>query len=569
MNNQKVSLRVADLDGQYTIGSSNEFTFNQDIILNDPALYCPLSELPPHGSVEEDRLFQRLYAKLPYIWEALKHNPNIKETVVVVPSLTLDAEELRKIEGIEYYEERLLFLLIQLANPNTEVIFVTSQPIRDRIVDYYLQLLPGVPYSHARRRLHLYNVNDASRDKSLTQKVLERPAILQRIRNHTLHSQVAHLSVFNVTPAEKSLSVALGLPLMGADPKFLHYGTKSGARKLFKECDVLCPFGYEDIRDEQEIAEAIVDLYFAKPNVKRAVVKINEGFSGEGNAIYKFNELLNIEPIAENWDKAVELVRRDLPHHLKMQAANLPYSDFIGKFEQMQGIVEEFLEGVEKSSPSVQTRIVPPQEVQIISTHDQIMGGEDGQVFLGCRFPAAPPFQAMLHSGGLKIGKRLAQEGLVERVSIDYMAVPSIPEQPVGINNPWKLYAIEINMRKGGTTHPLRSLQFLTGGHYNPNTGLFTTPRGSTKYYVASDNLISEKYKRLLPEDLIDIITYAKLHFNSTTNTGVIFHMIGAVSQYGKFGVTCIGNTPTEAQDFYDKTVRIIQQESSTTRWLI
>ena len=561
-------MRVADLDSSQTSKSASNVNF-ANVILNDPSLCYPLSQLPPRGSQEEDRIFHLLCSKLAPIWETLKSDSNIKETVVVVPSMTLDPEELCKIGGIEHYEERLLFLLIQLSNPSTEVVYITSQPIRDRIVDYYLQLLPGVPYSHARRRLHMYNVNDASRDKSLTEKVLERPAIMQRIRNHTKNSRIAHLSVFNVTPAEKSLSVALGLPLMGADPKFLHYGSKSGARKLFKECGVLCPYGYEDLRDEDDIAEAIVDLYFRDPKLRRAVVKINEGFSGEGNAIYKFGELLQIQPSAANRAQAIALVKADLPKSLKMQAAHLPYEEFIGKFKQMEGIVEEFLEGVEKASPSVQTRLTPEQEVQIISTHDQIMGGDDGQIFLGCRFPAARPFHDALHEGGLKIGRHLAKEGLVERVSIDYMAVPENPHLAVSASNPWKLYAIEINMRKGGTTHPFRSLQFLTGGHYNPDSGLFTTPRGSTKYYVASDNKKKEKYKRLLPEDLIDIITYARLHFNSTTNTGVVFHMIGAVSQYGKFGVTCIGNTPEEAQDFYDKTVSIIQAESGTTRWLI
>ena len=88
------------------------------------------------------------------------------------------------------------------------------------------------------------------------------------------------------------------------------------------------------------------------------------------------------------------------------------------------------------------------------------------------------------------------------------------------------------------------------------------------KYYVASDNLVSDRYRKLLPEDLLEVITYSKLQFNSTTLTGVIFHMIGAVSQYGKFGVTCIGNTPQEAQELYHKTVQVIDQESQTTRWL-
>ncbi len=570
MNSSRLSLRVAELDdgGSGQACASHWKTGPSDLVFNDASCYCPLSQLPQPGSPEEDQLFHKLYAQLPAIWEALRCDSHINETVVVVPSLTLDAEELAKIEGIEYYEERLLFLLIQLCNPNTEVIYVTSQPIRERIVDYYLQLLPGISYPHARRRLHLYSVHDATREKSLTEKILERPALLQRIRLHTMRAEIAHLSVFNVTPAEKSLSVALGLPLMGADPKFLSYSTKSGARKLFRQTGVPCPDGFEDLRCEEEVAQAIVELYLKKPHLKRVVVKINEGFSGEGNAVYPLEALAAFDPTPSSRRQAIDLVLRDLPQTLRLQAKNLTYSKFMEKFAQMEGIVEEFLEGVEKASPSVQTRLTPTGEAQIISTHDQIMGGADAQVFLGCRFPADPPFLPALHEGGLKVGHYLAQAGLVERVSIDYMAVPHDPQRPVSADNPWDLYAIEINMRKGGTTHPFRTLQFLTGGHYNPQTGLFATPRQMPKYYVASDNLVSDRYRKLLPEDLLEVITYSKLQFNSTTLTGVIFHMIGAVSQYGKFGVTCIGNTPQEAQELYHKTVQVIDQESQTTRWL-
>lgn len=561
MNNQKLSLRISALDGQNNEAASGLNPAESLNLMDYFADYCPLKELPPPGSPEEDALFNKLCQKLKPIWQALSGSVPMRELVVVVPSMTLDADELLKINGIEYYEERLLFLLIQLTNPRTEVIYITSQPIRESIVDYYLQLLPGVPYSHARSRLHMYSVHDASRSVSLTQKILDRPALLQRVRNHVKRFQVAHLSVFNVTPAEKSLSVALGLPLMGADPKFIPYGSKSGARRLFKQAGVLCPDGFEDLRDENDIIEATVDLYFRNPKLKRVVVKINEGFSGEGNAIYKFRGLLDINPSLHSRAQALAAVRKDFAQALQMMAPNLPYESFIAKYRQMGGIVEEFLEGREKASPSVQTRLTPTKEVQIISTHDQIMGGPDKQVFLGCFFPAPREFHQALHEGGLKVGKVLAEMGLSERVSLDYMAVPHIPDQPVSKDNPWDMYAIEINMRKGGTTHPFRTLQFLTGGRYDAESGLFITPRGSNKYYIASDNLIAPEYKGLLPEDIIDIITYAKLHFNSNTNTGDIFHMIGATSQYGKFGVTCIGNSPEEAKEFYRRTLQILHDE--------
>ena len=57
--------------------------------------------------------------------------------------------------------------------------------------------------------------------------------------------------------------------------------------------------------------------------------------------------------------------------------------------------------------------------------------------------------------------------------------------------NDWKVFALEINLRMGGTTHPYLALQFLTGGQLDAETGLFLSPRGMPKYYHATDNLNS------------------------------------------------------------------------------
>ncbi len=78
--------------------------------------------------------------------------------------------------------ERLLFLLIRLRNPRAHVVYVTSQPVHPLILDYYLHLLAGVPASHARARLTMLSTYDAS-PRSLTQKILERPRLIERIRS--------------------------------------------------------------------------------------------------------------------------------------------------------------------------------------------------------------------------------------------------------------------------------------------------------------------------------------------------------------------------------------------------
>ena len=48
-------------------------------------------------------------------------------------------------------------------------------------------------------------------------------------------------------------------------------------------------------------------------------------------------------------------------------------------------------------------------------------------------------------------------------------------------------------------------------------------------------------YKGLTPQDLIDIAMFHGLHFDGAAQKGVMFHMIGALSQFGKMGIVCIG----------------------------
>jgi hypothetical protein len=265
-----------------------------------------------------------------------------------------------------------------------------------------------------------------------------------------------------------------------------------------------------------------------------------------------------------NWSnkKACLKTLRDMVRtQARFQAPGMNWEGYLRKFQQMEGIVEEFIEGDLKASPSVQMRITPLGEPQIISTHDQVLGGPDGQVFIGCSFPAAPAYQKPLHEAGQRIGEELARVGVIGRLSIDFLCVPKGDE--------WDLFAVEINLRKGGTTHPFRTLQFLTGGRYDPETGLFQSGTGNPKYYFASDNLESEKYRGLLPEDLIDITTYTGLHYNSSSNTGVVFHMIGALSQFGKLGVTCVGDSPEEAQSLYQATIETLDKAVDQFDWIV
>jgi hypothetical protein len=517
---------------------------SQDYCLNR-AVFQPASQA---------EMFAELQAQLGERWQSIDTFDRRPRQIVVVPSLSLDQAELMKIKGVHHYEERLLFALIRLRNPETRLIYVTSQPLHPSIVDYYLELLPGIPSSHARDRLDLFSTYDSSL-KPLSEKILDRPRLIQRIRAK-IKPDEAYMTCYNSTELERSLSLALGLPLLALNPDLLYWGTKSGSRQIFAECGLPFPDGSPLTHSVAELAELTAALWERQPDdLKRIVIKLNEGFSGEGNALLSLVNLAAVAPGQAEHDQRVAAIASAFPQ-LRFQCESETWASFERKIQELGAIAEAFIEGDEKYSPSVQGRVTPNGDVEILSTHDQVLGGPDGQIFLGCTFPAVDAYRMALQDMGRKVGENLAAKGALERYSVDFVAV----HQPENEAQPWQLNAIEINLRKGGTTHPFMALKLLTNGTYSLNDGKFYTKNGQAKYYRASDNLQKEAYRGLLPNDLMDIIMGEQLHFSSIDGVGVVFHLMGCLSEYGKLGLTCIGNTPKEAEDIYKQVVAAIDR---------
>lgn len=503
-----------------------------------------LKDLNPEREAAE---FEALKPRLGEVWDSLMMKDEAPHTSVVVPSLTLDQSELKKIDGVSFYEERLLFLLIRLRNPRARMVYVTSQPIHPIILEYYLQFLAGIPASHARSRLTLLCADDAS-PRSLTEKILARPRLIERIRGGIMDPEKAYLTVFNSTPHERKLAVLLGIPLNGCDPRLCDLGTKSGARKAFKTAGVDAPCGFEDLRDETDAGEALMELRKQRPELERAVIKLNDSFSGEGNAIFTF-------PVSRS-----KGAMRDALGKITFSVPTETPEAYFEKYSRMGGIVEEFIEAPEKLSPSGQFRISPRGDVMAVSTHDQILGGPSQQVFLGCRFPARDDYRLRVQEAGLKVGRVLADHGVVSRFGVDFLAYRNGPDED------WKVTTLEINLRMGGTTHPYLALQFLTGGSLDPASALYRSPAGQAKFYKATDNLFSERYRGLLPEDLVEILTVNKLHYSHGTESGVLFHLIGALSEFGKLGLTAIANSHEQADELYAHTLEVLDRETEYGR---
>src|SRR5262245_956358 len=269
--------------------------------------------------------FDQLQKKLVPLWKSIERFNQDPQTIVVVPSMSMDALDSGAV--IQAYEERFLFLLLLLRQPRARLIYVTSRTILPSIIDYYLDLLPGVIPSHARKRLFLPSPMDGSA-RPLSEKLLERPRLIERIRSLIIDPSRAHLVPFNTTNREKELALQLGIPMYGADPKFFPLGTKSGCREIFIEEDVPHPLGLENIGSKEDLVDAIAAMRVAKPGIEQVMVKLNEGVSGEGNAIIDLRGLPSL---------LVKSMLEDRLRGMKFELEEATYESYMQKLQERKG----------------------------------------------------------------------------------------------------------------------------------------------------------------------------------------------------------------------------------------
>jgi hypothetical protein len=307
------------------------------------------------------------------------------------------------------------------------------------------------------------------------------------------------------------------------------------------------PLGEEGVATIADVVASLGRLRAGRPDAVSAIVKLNEGVSGEGNASVDLRGL----PAPGSAGEAAALEER--VRAMAFESDGVRFDSYVEALAERGGIVEERIAGGEVRSPSVQMRVTPLGALEVLSTHDQLLGGPSGQSYLGCRFPADPAYAAAITREAVKVGDRLAAEGVIGRFAVDFVAVRS--------GGGWDPYAIELNLRKGGTTHPFLTLQFLTDGRYDAETGVFTAPSGREKHFVASDHVESPAYRQLTPDDLFDIAVRHGLHFDQSRQAGVVFHMMSALGEHGRTGLTAVADDPAGADALYERVVSVLDTE--------
>lgn len=434
-------------------------------------------------------------------------------------------------------EHRYLLPALMLRHmPGCEYVLVTCSKPGEEVLDYYARLADPAHPDDIRRRLHVLHVPDDG-PHGVTTKLLKRPDLIDGLRRR-IGDRPAVIEPWNVTDDEARLAVALGAPVNGSSPDLWPLGFKSCGRRLFRQAGVPTPEGAEGVRDRDGIATAIAAIRRARPRLDKVVVKQDNSGAGDGNFIV-----------------STQLDGRRIPVDQLRETCLDGAPDWFEGDLRSGGVVEELMAGEAVTSPSCQLDIGPDGTVTVLSTHEQVLGGPNGQVYTGCSFPARPEYAGLLAEHALAVGKALAAAGALGRVGVDFLAVLR--------DDQWLAYAIEINLRRGGTTHPFAALLQLVPGTYDAAAGVYRAEAGGVRCYRSSDTLKEAAWTGMSAADAIAAVDDAGLAFDHATGTGVVLHMMNGLLVDGRIGVTAIAEHDAEALRLYEATAAALHERAS------
>jgi hypothetical protein len=472
----------------------------------------------------DEAAFSAMQRRLGGVLELNVPSRDEPHVVVALPSFsvgeTLLSHYADRIPALEHRFLVAVFLLNRL--PGARLVFVASQRPSDAVIDHYFSMFDTAARAEARNRFQVVTVDDASA-RAVAAKVLDDDAAFWSLHD-AIGDLPAMIEPWNVDRDEAMLATVLGVPINGAPPSLRPLGFKSAGRKLMMKAGVPVPFGVEDVTTPDEVADAALAILAARGDASGVVVKLDDSGAGDGNIVINAR-LLPTERVAR--DRA-----------LRERVGRFP--DWYLRDLSRGAVVEERISGEAFTSPSAQIDMRPDRTVDVLATHEQDLGGDDATIYLGCRFPAQSVYAPILAQYAAAIGDELVRRGAVGRAGIDFVAART--------GSAWNVAAIEINLRKGGTTHPFTALRHLTGGRYERTTGQWRLPDGSIRVYLASDNFLEPTWQSLTEETAVAAIEQAGLGFDPDRKVGVILHMLSCLPIDGRCGIIAIADTPENAQ---------------------
>ena len=447
--------------------------------------------------IEDAQKWRRMREGLAQSWDAMKTK---RRTVIHIHSLSRDEHHRLGIPHFPTRQNLQMARLCSVADPRVDVIYVAPFEINDDVRSYYTKLLEVGGVADADTRIKFVvpeNLHRFPEHLSLSAALLYSPRALRQIRRY-VKGKAAYIVPGVVGPEDKTLSLYLGLPMVGPDPGVAAVlGSKSGSKRIFAAADVNIPVGAHDVYEEGELFATVAKLVAAYPDVRKWLVKIDDEWGGRGHCLLDVSSQPDLRRIvAELQAERAQFTRSDpaywgrqdvqetarkrlmqeVPAAMRRHAvlaggggggggADGPYPDwrrFVAGIERA-GCVVEAVPNELLGSPSASIFIEPTGKVSVVATHEQLFSTPFR--YCGAIFPQQSVPHAAIRGAATAVGLELHKKGVYGHVGIDFAAFWDT------FSDAKRLWAVDLNPQLTRSTATFVFFNFLMGGSRSRETG--------------------------------------------------------------------------------------------------
>ncbi|MCL9794406.1 peptide ligase PGM1-related protein [Frankia sp. AgKG'84/4] len=440
----------------------------------------------------------------------------IVDTKIVLYSFNFAEKLLREVSYLRFSAERGLCYLEELRREDLQLVLITSTEVSQAALDYHFREIFGfseAQISSATSRLRL--LSPALREGwPLDASVLADAEVMSALSSIVENSRSTSIVNFMATPTSDRIAAILGATIeeQGAAAA-AETGSKLGGKSLLKRAGVRVPEGpAELLADERAVLAGIVRI-----DPSSAVVKLNSAHwtAGVGNIVVD-----------------VESVRRGRGLFESAESVRLPAEDFWRELAAEGAVVEEFVDDV-VASPSGLGHINADGTVDTGPTHEQIL--VSGQ-YWGCRFPAEEGWRSGVLAATARVGRTLAEGGVRGTFGIDFV-----------VSGNGGLFAVEVNLRKVGTTHVVKYIEKVVGAEIDAGGRL--RPGGGPDVFYVNGRMQESALVGVAGETVLDLLRKEGLLYRQELGEGVLLHCLGALPACGYLELTSVAGSRARAAD--------------------
>ncbi|CAF2899332.1 unnamed protein product [Rotaria sp. Silwood2] len=542
-------------------------------------------------------------------WSSISTN---RRVIVHIPSLGLSHRIRRKLNNLPVRENYQIGRLCDLDDSNVDIIYVSPMSINEEILQYYNKLmnLRSSIEQNTEQGSSSTVLNTSERFMIVVPEALHSfpmhnmclatllkysPRALKRIKN-LIKGRDAYI-VTGVSHAD-DLYIAeyLDIPIFGCEPEVSYlYSTKSGSKRIFEASKVPVPFGEYDIYNQQHLLESLAQLIVEHLDVQRWLFKIDDDFDGLGIAYcdvvtylpcYK-NVLKEAARFGDKWsnrwaqEHSYAKILSELPDVLEQHTICVNkteynnWQDYLKVFLAQGGIVEAYPPSDSVTAITVCLSIEPDGHHTIICSGDHLHAESQFSCW-GLSFPQSSVESHELNLYCAQIVEQCKQRDIYGYVDIDFVTFIDAK------TDKQQIWVVDLSIGYSEHVSLSRVTRFVTTGHFDPQTHLFTTKvkqakrlrnwQGSAPEYNTVERNRYAVWSSRLHHSNLSVLHYSvffqmcRAHgvgFDIREQQGSVFTLLEC-DRHENIGMITIGDTLQNTLSNFAYNLNAINQEITT-----